>query len=232
MQKRILYTDRHLKLIAALKKDNKLSMYIFLCTAKYRNFGKPNFEKKDLKNIGYSTEMVNTYVRLLKQCGWAIEISNKRYIFTSPHKIASSYDVKLHANRGNTFLGDSIKEAVARAASLYVSRNILKQHNKVHGNMTRKKKAMLVQSFDQNVTFSVRRLIKLIGYSSAMSGTNYFRFMKKENLIDREHQYEYIGNISQVGDVRKYTDNVNSIYVDRSGDMYLRKACLVKIINK
>lgn len=231
MQKRVLYTDRGLRLVSALKRDNKLSMYIFLCTVKYRNFGAPTLQKKDLLNIGYSSSMVRTYLRLLKRCKWVTEISNHRYIFTSPHKIAALYDVKLHANRGNTFLGDSIKEAVARAASIYVSNNIKKQHRKVNGNMTRKKKAMLVQSFDQNVTFSVRRLIKLIGYSSAMSGTTYFRFMKNElKTIDRERQYEYIGNVSQVGDVRKYTDDVNNVFVDAKGSMFLRKASLIRLM--
>jgi hypothetical protein len=229
MHKRVLYTDSRLELLRQLREDKLLSLYVFLCTAKE---SKPDshFIRSDFYNIGYSKSTVRLRLRQLKENGWAFETKNNKIILLSYKKIAASYGVAMDKHKRKRYYGDSLKELLARASSVFVIHNIhLQQKHLLNGEKARYKPTF-AQCYTQGVCLSVRWMRDVLGFKTATSGTNYLKYMQEELCVieRRKPNDEYLGNVKNVGiEVLK---NIENCYLSQKGGIFKRKCCLIKTV--
>lgn len=201
MRKRVLYYNRDLSLVRALKADKKLSLFIFLCTIKKAQGKDDKLTFQEAKTahlkIAYSRQTIRKYINDLVDVGWA----NKSYkngdvYFKSYRKIASDYGLKIRHPK--KVYGKTQKELIARASCIYLEKNAKAQVKELYTKKTTKV-VEIVRSFDNTgkVGVSVRYLSDLVGYSSPKSGSNCFNEMQKLGMVKRKRRDEVVCHVSQ-----------------------------------
>lgn len=233
---RALYTDKDLELVATLKKEGKLSLYIFLCSIKDVHKDKlVTYKQRDElhKKIKYSKSSIKKNFTKLVEAGWA-DKEPKGYYLKSYGKIALELGVNSQYRKFRKVRGKTTRELVARASFCYIENNLKAQQKKVLGTTHCRKNKLsdIVRCYDENVMFTVRKLSKLVGYSSAMSGTNLFKEMEYLGLIARKRVNSIVCRLDEAS---KYAiqENWDRLWIDyKTGMIMRREPSLIKVMVK
>ena len=235
MQKRSIYTDKDLELIRVLRKEGTLSLYIFLCSVK-RTRKKCNIlthsEKKALHNaIKYSKVSIRSNFKRLCDAGWATKTKGGYYL-KSYGKIAKENGVFSQYNRFRKVEGKTNKELLARVGAIYIGNNLKAQQRKILGqaHCRNNKVSDVILCYDENVCFTVRKLAKLMGYTTPMSGTNLFREMEYHKLLRRKQVNSEVCTLSEFGS-GVMRENWDRLFIDYSTlTVMKREASLIKMV--
>jgi SHS2 domain-containing protein len=197
-------------------------MYIFLCSVKQAQSKDHNLSLKDFKSAyikcGYSKETVRKYMGKLIELGWANRSHKDGSIYLISYKrIAKEYGINLR--RPKRVYGKSQKELLARAACIYLEVNTKAQAVKVY-KVKKAKAVKIAQSYDNtgNLGVSVRYTAKLVGYSSAKSGSNCFNEMVRLGMVERKNRVESICHVSEFNEylAKEYNGRV---FIDKRDNM-------------
>lgn len=226
-----LYTDGHLELVRALKKEKSLGAYIFLCSVKsvcginiITHEEKRNLHTK----IAYSKSSVSKYFRQLVKLGWA-DKTKEGYYLVSYKRIAKDRDIS--PNRFRKVFGEKKREVLARAAGMYIKSNLKAQYKKEYVTCRRKDKTSdVIRCYDDKVKFTVRKLAKLMGCSTPMSGTNLFREMDRLNIVRRKRVDSKVCSLEELN-AHIVRADWNRLWIDWDTTTVMRReASLIRIM--
>ena len=230
MRKVALYTDGDLELVRVLKKEKTLGAYIFLCSVK-RVSGIniiTHEEKRNLhKKIAYSKSSVSKYFRQLVKLGWADKTKDGYYLI-SYGRIAR--DRGITTSRFRKVQGESKREVLARAAGMYIKSNLKAQYKKEYTARRKDKIGDIIRYYDPKVKFTVRKLAKLMGCSTPMSGTNLFREMDRLDILKRKRVDTKVCSLEEFNG-HTIQANLDRLWIDwNTLTVMRREASLIKIM--
>ena len=229
MPTKTIYTDSKLEIIRQMRCNGLLAVWKFLCTAKEKQKDS-YFTYEQLKHIGYSNSAVKKHLKRLKELGWAFTTKNGKIVLKSYQKIAIEYGVDMPFRKRRKYSGETQKEILARASSVYAIYNIHKQQKHLLKGSKERYKATFSKCYTEGVCLSVNWLQGVLGFKTKSSGSNYFIYMEEQlKVLKRAKQHhEYIGNVKNVGiDALRELPNA---YLSKAGGIYECKPKLIKTV--